>query len=58
MCEYFIYSLVPDLLFSTTSCWFIQIHRNQRPPLCYDPLYPDKQLKHVFESLKFELDQI
>ena len=54
----FIYRLAP--IFQTTTAFqpFIQIQRNQRPLLRYDPLYPVIQLKHVFESLKFELDQI
>ena len=54
----FIYKLAPVFQTTTTFQPFIQIQRNQRPPLCYDSLYPDKQLKHVFERLKFELDQI
>ena len=48
----FIYSLVPVLQTVTTFCSFVQIQRNQRPLLRYDPLYPVKQLKHVFESFK------
>ena len=36
----------------------VQIQRNQRPLLRYDLLYPVIHLKHVFEILKFELDQI
>ena len=54
----FIYNLAPGDQTITSFYPFIQIQRNQRPPLCYDSLYPVKQLKHVFESLKFELDQI
>ena len=54
----FIYNLAPGDQTLTTFYSFIQIQRNQRPLLRYDPLYLVKQLKHVFESLKFELDQI
>ena len=54
----FLHRLVPVLQMTTSFYSFIQIRRNQRPPLRYDLLYPVKQLKHVFESLKFELDQI
>ena len=42
----------------TTYCPLIQIQRNHRPLLRYDPLNPVIQLKHVFEILKFELEQI
>ena len=58
MCDDFIYRLVP--LFQTTTSFysFVQIQRNQRPRLRYDPLYPVKQLKHVFENLKFVFKQI
>ena len=56
--EYFIHRLVPNFQTLTTFCPFIKIQRNQRPLLRYDLLYPVNQLKHVFESLKFELDQI
>ena len=58
ICEDFIYRLAHDLQTSTTFYSFIQIQRNQRPLLRYDPLYPVIQLKHVFEIFKFELDQI
>ena len=54
----FSYRLVPLLQTITTFYPFIQIERNQRPLLLYDLLYPVKQLKLVFEILKFELDQI
>ena len=54
----FSYNLAPGFQMITTFCSFIQIERNQRPLLRYDPLYPEIQLKHVFEILKFELDQI
>ena len=56
--EYYIYRLVPILYSITTSRPFVQIQRNQRPLLRYDPLYPVIQIKHVFESLKFEFKQI
>ena len=49
----FIYSLAPAFQTSTTSRSFMQIQQNQLPLLRYDPLYPDNQLKHVFENLKF-----
>ena len=52
------YRFVPRFQTTTTFTLFIQIQRNQRPCLHYDPLYRVKQLKHVFESLKFELGQI
>ena len=58
ICDDFIYSLVPVLQTVTTFYSFVQIQRNQRPRLRYDPLYPVIQLTHVFEILKFELDQI
>ena len=54
----FIYILAPSFQTLTTFYSFVQIQRNQRPLLRYDPLYPVKQLKHVFEILVFELDQI
>ena len=57
-CNYLFYSLAPDFQTITTFCSFIQIQRNQRPLVRYDPLYPVKQHKHVFEILKFELDHI
>ena len=56
--EYFIHRLAPGFQTTTTFCSLIQIQRNQCPLLRYDPLYPVIQLKHVSESLKFELDQI
>ena len=56
--EDFIYSLVLDFQTLTTFCSLVQIQRNQRSRLRYDLLYPVIQLKHVFEILKFELDQI
>ena len=52
ICDDFIYSLVPVLQTVITFYSFIQIQWNQRPLLRYDPLFPAKQLKHVFESLK------
>ena len=56
--EYFIHRLVPNFQTLTIFCLFVQIQQNQRPPLRYDLHFPVKQLKHVFESLKLELDQI
>ena len=53
--EYFIYTLIPNLQTFVTFHSFVQIQRNQRPLLRYDPLYPVKQLEHGFENLKFEL---
>ena len=58
ICDDFIYRLAPNLQTIATFQPFVQIQRNQRPLLRYDSLYPVKQLKHVFECLKFELDQI
>ena len=55
--KYFSYKLAPNLQTLTTFCSFIQIQRNQRPLLCYDSLYPENQLKHVLQSLKFEFKQ-
>ena len=55
--EYLIYRLAPGVQTVTTFCSLVQIQRNQRPLLRYDPLYPVIQLKRVFESLKFELKQ-
>ena len=50
----FIYRLVLDFKTIITFYSLVQIQRNQCPLLHYDPLYPVKQLKHIFESLKFE----
>ena len=58
ICNYYFYRLVPDLATLVTFCSLVQIQRNQYPLHRYEPLYPVKQLKHVFEILKFELDQI
>ena len=57
-CEYFIYRLVPVLKTITTFCSLVGIQRNQRSLLRYDPLYPDKQLKHVFDNLKIEFSPV
>ena len=57
-CSYFIYKLVPDFQTFVTSRSLFQIQRNQHPLICFDPLYPDNQLKHVFESLKFEFQTV
>ena len=54
----FLYRSAPGFQTITTFYSLVQIQRNQRPILRCDPLYPVIQLKHVFESLKFELDQI
>ena len=56
--KYFICRLAPGFQMITTFQPFVQIQRNQRPRLRYDLLYPVIQLKHVFEILKFELEQI
>ena len=50
--SYYFYRLVPNLKTITSFCSLAQIQRNQRPLLRDDLLYPVKQLKHVFESLK------
>ena len=50
--KYFICRLTPGFQMTTSFYSFVQIQRNQRPRLRYDPLYPVKQLKHVFESFK------
>ena len=54
MHEYFIYRLVHVLQTTSTFYSLVQIQQNQCPLLRYDPLYTVKQLKHIFESLKFE----
>ena len=56
--SFIFYRLVPLFQTITTSCQFIQIQRNQRPLLRYDPLFPVKQLKHAFESIKIWIQQI
>ena len=58
ICDDFIYRLVPDFQTITTFYSFVQIQQNRRPLLRYDPLYPVKQLKHVFESLNFEFQTV
>ena len=58
ICKYFICRLAPGFQMITTFYSFVQIQRNQRPRLRYAPLYPVKQLKHVFENLKFVFKQI
>ena len=50
--NYYFYRLVPDIATLVTFCSLVQIQRNQRPLLRYDPLYPVIQLKHVFEKFK------
>ena len=46
------FSLAPGFQTLTTFTPFIEIQRNQRLLLRYDPLYPYNQLKHVFEIFK------
>ena len=50
--EDFIYRLVPDFEMTITFYSLVQIQRNKRPLLRYEPLYPLIQLKHVFENFK------
>ena len=49
--EYFIHKLAPNLQTLTTFYSFIQIQRNQRPLVRYDPLYPVINLKMFLKVL-------
>ena len=49
------YRLALDFQTFVTFHSFVQIQRNQCPLLRYDLLYPDKQLKHVFENFKISI---
>ena len=50
--EYFLCRSAPGFQTTITFYSLVQIQRNQRPRLRYDPLYPLIQLKRVFESFK------